>query len=119
MRSVISVLPVASMYFDDRTSIGLVLTSLGAAMRDPVTMISCSGASGAAVAAGTCCAIAGISMATMHTNADKTIANGFMNDVMPVSLCILILVSPEMIHTYQRAKTLVVVLQHAKHTDTD
>ena len=28
------------MYFDDMTVIGLVLTSFGAAMRDPVTMIS-------------------------------------------------------------------------------
>ena len=119
MRSVTSVLPLVSIYFDDRTSIGLVLTSFGAAMRDPVTMISCSGASGAA--AGACCAIAGISMAAMPIHADKTIANRFMNDVMPGSLSILILVSPEMIHTCRRAftcKTFVVASQHTKRTDT-
>src|SRR5258708_27195351 len=43
MRSLISVLPDVSMYFDDKTCIGLVLTSFGAAMREPVTMISCRG----------------------------------------------------------------------------
>src|ERR1700722_1512467 len=105
MRSVISVLPLASMYFDERTSIGLVLTSFGAAMRDPVTMISCSAGSGAAAAAGACCAIAGISMAAMHTHADNTIANRFINHVTPGSLSILILVSPAMIHTCLRART--------------
>jgi len=43
MRSLISVLPVVSIYFDEMTFIGLVLTSFGAAMREPVTMISCRG----------------------------------------------------------------------------
>src|ERR1700722_1796350 len=47
------------MYFDDRTAIGLVLTSLGAAMRDPVTTISARAVSGCAVAVGDCCARAG------------------------------------------------------------
>jgi len=41
MRSLISVLPVVSMDSDDMTCIGLVLTAFGAAMREPVTMISC------------------------------------------------------------------------------
>src|SRR5258708_12846915 len=53
MRSLISVLPDVSIYFDDNTCIGLVLTAFGAAMREPVTMISCRGS---ADTAGACCA---------------------------------------------------------------
>ena len=47
------------MYFDAMTAIGLVLTSFGAAMRDPVTTISVRAVSGCAVATGACCARAG------------------------------------------------------------
>jgi len=41
----------------------------------------------------------------MHTHADRTIANRFINHVTPGSLSILILVSPAMIHTCLRACT--------------
>ena len=54
-----SVLPDTSIYFDDMTVIGLVLTSFGAAMRDPVTMISVRAVSDGSAAAGVCCARAG------------------------------------------------------------
>src|SRR5260370_29490504 len=53
MRSLMSVFPDVSIYFDDKTCMGLVLTSFGAAMREPVTMISCRGS---ADTAGACCA---------------------------------------------------------------
>jgi hypothetical protein len=57
MRSLISVLPVVAMDSDVMTSIGLVLTAFGAAMREPVTMISCRGSAVAASLVG-CCATA-------------------------------------------------------------
>jgi hypothetical protein len=52
---------------DDKTSIGLVLTSFGAAMRDPVTMISCRGSD--ALAAGAVCASADMVVMVMATAA--------------------------------------------------
>ena len=55
----ISVFPLVSMYCEDSTWIGLVLTAFGAAILDPVTMISVRAASGSAAAAGACCAKAG------------------------------------------------------------
>src|SRR5579863_1901217 len=41
--SMMSVLPDTWIDFAEMTWMGLVLTSFGAAMREPVTMISCSG----------------------------------------------------------------------------
>src|SRR5277367_546335 len=58
MRSLISVLPVVAMDSDDMTWIGLVLTAFGAAMREPVTTISCRG-SAVTASLGCCCATAG------------------------------------------------------------
>ena len=88
-------LPLASIYCEDMTWIGLVLTSFGAAMRDPVTMISCSTGSAATPAVGACWAMAGICMAATHTPADKVIVNRFTNDLTPIGFRILILVSLE------------------------
>ena len=83
--------------FREMATIGLVLTSFGAAMRDPVTTTSSkAGSVGPGHAsAGACCATAGISMAAMHTHADKTMVNRFTNDVTLSNFPILILVSPE------------------------
>ena len=68
------------------TVIGLVAVMFtGTGMRDPVTMTSCSVASGAAVVGGACCAMAGISVAAMHTHADKIIVKCFTSDLMPIS----------------------------------
>src|SRR5882757_2599051 len=59
MRSLISVFPLVSMYCEDSTWIGLVLTAFGAAIRDPVTMISVRAGSVSAAATAACCARAG------------------------------------------------------------
>src|SRR3984957_6244050 len=70
MRSLISVLPVVSMDSDDMTSIGLVLTAFGAAMREPVTMISCRGSSVAATLA--CCCAKADTLAAAAKTATKS-----------------------------------------------
>jgi hypothetical protein len=57
MRSLMSVLPVVAMDSAETTWIGLVLTSFGTAMRDPVTITS-STTGAAASGAGAVCAVA-------------------------------------------------------------
>src|ERR1700744_2404614 len=52
MMSLMSVLPEILIDCEDTTCIGLVLTSLGDAMRDPVTMISVNGAASVDAAIG-------------------------------------------------------------------
>src|ERR1700722_83778 len=60
MMSLMSVFPDTCIDFEETTWIGLVLTSFGEAIRDPVTMISCRGpASAAAVIAGCDAAVGG------------------------------------------------------------
>jgi hypothetical protein len=51
-------------------------------MRDPVTTTSCSVGSGAAVAAGACCAIAGVDMAAAPALITKAIMNRFMSEIV-------------------------------------
>ena len=69
MRSLISGLTGRFNIFRiDKTWIGLVLTSFGAAMREPVTMISCRGS---ADTVGACCAnmdMLGAAIATARTS---------------------------------------------------
>src|ERR1700676_2579865 len=66
MRSLISVLPVVAMDSADMTCIGLVLTAFGAAIREPVTTISCMG-SAVTASLGCCCAKAGRLVAAAKT----------------------------------------------------
>jgi hypothetical protein len=74
--------------------IGLVAVIFaGTGMRDPVTMTSCSVPSGAAVAAGACCAVAGVDRAAAHAHIEKVITNRFASDLTPIGFRILILVS--------------------------
>src|ERR1700679_1931768 len=62
------------------TVIGLVAVIFaGTGMRDPVTMTSCSGASGAAVVAGACCAVAGVDIAAAHAHISDLTRIGFCN----------------------------------------
>ena len=63
MMSVMSVMPDTWMDFAEMTWMGLVLTSFGAAMREPVTMISCSGGESAATG-GACCVEPGTAWAS-------------------------------------------------------
>ena len=68
IRSLISVLPVVAMASADTTCIGLVLTAFGAAMREPVTTISCRGGSATLAAVIGCCASA-VALAAAATSA--------------------------------------------------
>jgi hypothetical protein len=52
----------------------------GTGIREPVTTTSCRTGSGSAVAAGACCAVAGID-AAKHAHIDKVIANRFTTDL--------------------------------------
>src|SRR6202034_1725801 len=65
MISLMSVLPDTWMDFAEMTWMGLVLTSFGAAMREPVTMISCSGGE-SCVTGGACCAEPGTARASKN-----------------------------------------------------
>src|ERR1700761_119736 len=70
MMSLISVLPETWIDCDDTTWMGLVLTSFGEAIRDPVTMISVSGAASGA-AASACGAGAGTFCASSNLSAES------------------------------------------------
>src|SRR6266404_5589874 len=61
------------MDFEETTCMGLVLTSFGEAMRDPVTMISCKGGGSAAAATG-CAAGVGGACASKILSADTLFA---------------------------------------------
>jgi hypothetical protein len=93
---VVSVCPDKAISWLVTTEIGLVaLMFAGTGMRDPVTMTSCSVVSGTAAAAvaGACCAVAGISMAAIHTHANTAIVNCFASDLTLSSFGIPIFVS--------------------------
>jgi hypothetical protein len=103
MISVMSVCPDKAISWLVTTEIGLVaLMFAGTGMRDPVTMTSCSVASGAAVVAGACCAMAGISMAAMHTDTDKMIVIRFTSELTLIDFCIPILISLNFCYMWQR-----------------
>src|SRR5580700_7467569 len=61
------------------------VSALGLLIMEPVTTISCSSASGAAVVMGACCAMAGIDRAATHAHID-TIMNRFTSDLRLISL---------------------------------
>ena len=65
----------------------------GTGIREPVTTTSCSVASGATVAAGACCAMAGTDMASAHAHIAKVIVIRFTSDRQPISLRNLIVFS--------------------------
>jgi hypothetical protein len=64
---------------------GLVaLMFAGTGIREPVTTTSCSTDSGSAVAAGVCCAMAGIDMAAKPAHIDKFITTDLTSDLTQV-----------------------------------
>jgi hypothetical protein len=94
MMSVVSVCPDKAISWLVTTEIGLVaLMFAGTGMRDPVTMTSCSVASGAADVAGACCAMAGISMAAIQTHVNTVMLNSFASDLTLNSFGIPIFIS--------------------------
>ncbi len=68
------------------------VSAFGLLIMEPVTTISWSSDSGAAVISGACCAVARIVMATTHTHANDATVNGFTSDVTLISFRILIFV---------------------------
>ena len=81
IRSVMSVCPSSWISWLLTMVVGLVAEMFaGTGIREPVTTTSCRTGSGSAVAAGACCAVAGID-AARHAHTDMAIANRLTIDL--------------------------------------